>query len=116
MARRAPRSSLLAPMSNHKAETKPLPGGSEPGTSVVVEPLLGGSILAPPQFFESDAKRLRTLRMLGIGTPKSKRWLVPIPAYLITHPTAGPILIRARSPMLRMHGGGPRTRAGGGRK
>ena len=97
MARRAPRSSLLAPMSNLKAETKPLteplPGGSEPGTSVVVEPLLGGSILAPPQFFESDAKRLRTLRMLGIGTPKSKRWLVPIPAYLITHPTAGPILI-----------------------
>ena len=31
--------------------------------------------------------------MLGIGTPKSKRWLVPIPAYLITHPTAGPILV-----------------------
>jgi len=80
-----------------KAETRPLaeplPGGSAPGTTVVVEPLLGGSMLGPPQFFESNAKRFKALRMLGLGTPRSKWWLIPIPAYLITHPTAGPVLV-----------------------
>ena len=84
-------------MSKLKAQAtpleKPLPGGGSPGAAVTVEPLLGGSILAPQGFFESKGGRLANLRMLGIGTPKSKWWLVPIPAYLITHPTAGPILV-----------------------
>ena len=76
-----------------KALDKPLPGGGEPGVTVKVEPLLGGSILAPQGFFESRGGRFATLRMLGIGTPKSRWWLVPVPAYLITHPTVGPILV-----------------------
>jgi glyoxylase-like metal-dependent hydrolase (beta-lactamase superfamily II) len=76
-----------------KALEKPLPGGGDVGVTVKVEPLLGGSILAPQQFFESRGGRLETLRMLGIGTPKSRWWLVPVPAYLITHPTVGPILV-----------------------
>ena len=84
-------------MSKLKAETKalaePLAGGGAPGTTVKVEPLLGGSVLAPPQFFESRGGRLATVRMLGIGTPKSRWWLVPVPVYLITHPTAGQILV-----------------------
>jgi len=84
-------------MSKLKAQAKPLeqplPGGGSPGVAVTVEPLLGGSILAPQGFFESKGGRLANLRMLGIGTPKSKWWLVPIPAYLITHPTVGPILV-----------------------
>lgn len=84
-------------MSKFKAQAtpleKPLPGGGDAGTSVRVEPLLGGSILAPQQFFESKGGRLSNLRMLGIGTPKSRWWLVPVPAFLITHPTAGPILV-----------------------
>ena len=84
-------------MSKLKAETKalaePLAGGGPPGTTVKVEPLLGGSVLAPPQFFESRGGRLATVRMLGIGTPKSRWWLVPVPVYLITHPTAGQLLV-----------------------
>jgi N-acyl homoserine lactone hydrolase len=84
-------------MSKLKAQAtpleQPLPGGGSPGVAVTVEPLLGGSILAPQGFFESRGGRLANLRMLGIGTPKSKWWLVPIPAYLITHPTVGPILV-----------------------
>ncbi len=84
-------------MSKLKAEAKPLEeplaGGGSQGVAVTVEPLLGGSILAPPGFFENRGGRLAKLRMLGIGTPRSKWWLVPIPAYLITHPTAGPILV-----------------------
>ncbi|MCB0876431.1 MAG: N-acyl homoserine lactonase family protein, partial [Solirubrobacterales bacterium] len=84
-------------MSKLKAETRPLtaplPGGGEPGTSVKVEPLLGGSILSPPQFFAGKPGRLATIRMLGLGTPKSRWWLVPIPVYLITHPVAGQVLV-----------------------
>ena len=33
------------------------------------------------------------LRMLGIGTPRSNWWTVPVPAFLVTHPTAGPFVI-----------------------
>ena len=84
-------------MSKLKAQATPLdgplPGGGESGTAVVVEPLLGGSLLVPPGFLESKGGRLANLRMLGIGTPRSKWWLIPVPAYLITHPTAGPILV-----------------------
>jgi N-acyl homoserine lactone hydrolase len=84
-------------MSNVKAEAKPLenalPGGGSAGTTVVVEPLLGGSVVGPKGFFEARGGRLDGLRMLGIGTPRSRWWLAPIPAYLITHPTAGPILV-----------------------
>ncbi|MFN8113843.1 MAG: N-acyl homoserine lactonase family protein [Solirubrobacterales bacterium] len=84
-------------MSKLKAETRPLteplPGGGQAGTAVKVEPMLGGSILAPPQFFAGKPGRMATLRMLGLGTPKSRWWLVPIPVYLITHPTVGPVLV-----------------------
>ncbi len=34
-----------------------------------------------------------TARMLGIGTPRSQWWTVPIPAFLIHHPSAGPLLV-----------------------
>jgi glyoxylase-like metal-dependent hydrolase (beta-lactamase superfamily II) len=33
------------------------------------------------------------MRALGIGTPRSKWVWAPVPAFLITHPTAGPILV-----------------------
>ena len=84
-------------MSKLKAQARklsePLPGGGSAGVAVKVEPLLGGSIQAPRQFFESKGGRLAKVRMLGIGTPRSRWWLVPIPVFLITHPTAGPILV-----------------------
>ncbi len=31
--------------------------------------------------------------MIGVGTPRSKWWTVPCPAFLITHPKAGPMLV-----------------------
>jgi N-acyl homoserine lactone hydrolase len=80
-----------------KAETRPLtaplPGAGKPGTTVVVEPLLGAEVQLPRRFMESDGGRLALLRGLGIGTPRSKWWWAPIPAYLIHHPGAGPILV-----------------------
>lgn len=84
-------------MSKLKAEAKPLtgplPNGAPSGATVAVEPLLGGEVQAPRAFFENPGGRLRKLRMLGIGTPRSKWVWAPVPAFLITHPTAGPVLV-----------------------
>ncbi len=72
--------------------TRPLPGGGE-GATVSVEPLLGGEVQTPPGYFESKGGRLEVPRALGIGTPRSKWAWAPVPAFLITHPNAGPILV-----------------------
>ena len=80
-----------------KAETRPLseplPGGGASGITVTVEPLLGAEIQTPQRFMESDGGRLALLRATGIGVPKSRWWWIPIPAFLIRHPIAGPILV-----------------------
>ncbi len=77
------------------AETKPLsgplPGGRE-GATVVVEPILTGTMTCPPAMLEG-ASRLTMLRMLGLGTPRAKYWTIPIPAYLIEHPGVGKFLV-----------------------
>ena len=70
----------------------PLPGGTE-GTTVTVEPLDTGWLQAPPAWLEKAGNRTAQLRMLGIGTPRS-RWLtIPAPSFLVTHPSAGPLLV-----------------------
>lgn len=76
------------------AETRPLqkpfPKGKQ-GASVVVEPLLGGELQGPPGFFERPGGSWEKLRI--IATPRSRwRWL-PVQAFLIRHPSAGPILV-----------------------
>jgi N-acyl homoserine lactone hydrolase len=71
--------------------TSPLPGG-QAGATVVVEPLLTGTMASPMAFIES-AERLTTLRMLGLGTRRADFVDLPIPAYLIRHPVAGPFLV-----------------------
>lgn len=70
----------------------PLPGGRE-GATVVVEPLNGGELNCPPAMFESAGGRLAQLRALGIGTPRSRWWWVPCPAFLVRHPGVGPVLV-----------------------
>jgi N-acyl homoserine lactone hydrolase len=78
------------------AETKrahlPLPGGVE-GATVQVHPMRTARMLAMPHFFERPRGPLSTLRGLGLLTPKSRWTPVPIPAYLVEHPGAGPVLI-----------------------
>jgi N-acyl homoserine lactone hydrolase len=71
---------------------EPLAGGST-GASVVVEPLRVGEVQAPQAFFESAGGRFQTLKTIGVGTPRSRWWWVPCPAFLIHHPTAGPVLV-----------------------
>jgi N-acyl homoserine lactone hydrolase len=71
--------------------TAPIQGGAA-GSTVVVEPLLCGRVDMPGAFFESSPT-LATARMLGLGTPRSKYWSVPVPAYLVRHPSAGPFIV-----------------------
>ena len=71
--------------------TAPLAGGRE-GATVAVEPLLCGRMHAPRGFIEGSAQ-LTTVRMLGLGTPRSQWLALPIPAFLVHHPSAGPFLV-----------------------
>lgn len=60
---------------------------------MVVEPIVGGYMSAPPGWFASKGGRFAGLRAAGIGIPRSRWPEVPIPVFLITHPTAGKILV-----------------------
>jgi len=70
----------------------PLQGGVE-DAGVVVHPLCVARMLAMPHFLQRPSGPLATLRGLGVFTPRSRWTPVPIPAYLVEHPGAGPVLI-----------------------
>jgi N-acyl homoserine lactone hydrolase len=70
----------------------PLAGGQE-GATVTLQPLLCGEIRGPAGWFEAEPGLAGTLRALGVAVPKRELIHVPIVAFLIEHPTAGPILI-----------------------
>jgi N-acyl homoserine lactone hydrolase len=71
---------------------EPFPGGSAKAT-VAVEPLSGGEVHWPIEAMEAPSGPLAGLKSSGLFTRRS-RWLwVPCPAFLITHPTAGRILV-----------------------
>jgi N-acyl homoserine lactone hydrolase len=70
----------------------PLPGGQDEAT-VTLRPLLCGEMRGPAGWFEADPGLGGTLRALGVKVPKHELIRIPIVAFLIEHPTAGPILI-----------------------
>jgi glyoxylase-like metal-dependent hydrolase (beta-lactamase superfamily II) len=78
-----------------RAETRrlvePLSGG-RPGATVTVEPLKVGEFQVPPSYLDG-ANRLTTLRMLGVGVPRSKWHWIPVPAFVIRHPSAGVFVV-----------------------
>jgi N-acyl homoserine lactone hydrolase len=70
--------------------TKPLPGGRE-GASVVVHPMVCAYMDSPPEFMAMTGGKLATMRK-GLGSKKD--WMkLPIVAFLVEHPGAGPIII-----------------------
>jgi N-acyl homoserine lactone hydrolase len=78
------------------AETRPaalpLPGGRA-GATVTLHPLLVARMIGPPALFHRQEGRLAALRALGIGVPR-EQWLeLPVVAFLVEHPGAGPLLI-----------------------
>ena len=68
----------------------PLPGGRE-GAVVRLHPLLAGEMSSPPGFIHRSPGRLAVPRTLT-GRGKDRIWL-PVPAFLIEHPGAGPVLV-----------------------
>src|SRR5205807_1376929 len=81
-----------------RAESEPpsasLPlGAGSPEATVRLRPILCGDSLATPAWFFAEKGRGATRRALGIGVPKRDRLRSPIGAFLLEHPTAGPILV-----------------------
>jgi N-acyl homoserine lactone hydrolase len=70
----------------------PLPGGRE-GAVVRLHPLLAGRALAPPGWLLREEGRLAGLRAFGVRVAKDAFVPVPIVAFLLEHPSAGPVLI-----------------------
>jgi N-acyl homoserine lactone hydrolase len=70
----------------------PLAGG-QPGATVTLQPLLCAVMRGPKAWFERAEGRGAALKALGIGVPPSEIVDVPIVAFLVEHPGAGPILI-----------------------
>lgn len=70
----------------------PLPGGHD-GATVTLHPLLCGEMLGPEGWFHADPGPAGTLRALGVRVPKHELIRIPIVAFLIEHPSAGPLLI-----------------------
>jgi glyoxylase-like metal-dependent hydrolase (beta-lactamase superfamily II) len=50
-------------------------------------------VWAPRALLERRGGALSSLRAIGVGVPRSEREWIPVPAFLIEHPSAGPLLV-----------------------
>jgi len=71
---------------------EPLAGGT-PGASVVVEPIVAGHVDFPRKTMVSPGGRFLTMKLLRAMLFPAESNVVPVPAFLIRHPSAGPILV-----------------------
>jgi glyoxylase-like metal-dependent hydrolase (beta-lactamase superfamily II) len=72
--------------------SSPLPGGST-GARVAVEPLIAGHVDFPRAAMVDQGGNFKTLRLARAITSSKTAESVPVPAFLIHHPSAGPILV-----------------------
>jgi N-acyl homoserine lactone hydrolase len=76
-----------------KPAALPLPGG-KPGATVRVHPILTGEMHAPRAHSNRPTGRLAKAKILtGVLGPRGRWEWLPVPAFLVEHPNAGPILI-----------------------
>src|SRR3954453_22027281 len=71
---------------------EPLAGGT-PGATVAVEPMIAGRVTWPRTMMESPGGRLLALKLLRSLLTGKPAATVPVPAFLIRHPSAGAILV-----------------------
>jgi N-acyl homoserine lactone hydrolase len=71
---------------------EPLVGGT-PGATVVVEPLVAGHVDFPREMMVSPGGRLLTLKLLRALFGKRQPNVIPVPAFLVRHPSVGAILV-----------------------
>jgi N-acyl homoserine lactone hydrolase len=70
----------------------PLPGGSE-DARVAVEPLVAGHVDFPRAAMVDQGGSFKTLRLARAITSSKAAESVPVPAFLIRHPSVGPVLV-----------------------
>jgi N-acyl homoserine lactone hydrolase len=70
----------------------PLPGGRD-GAKVRVHPLLTATVQGPPAWFLREEGRFAWRKAFGFGVPKDQWLKAPIQAFLLEHPSAGPMLV-----------------------
>ena len=70
----------------------PLRGGKD-GATVRLHPLLCARMVAPPAFLERVDGRMSRLKALGVRVPRDEWIQIPVIAFLVEHPTAGPVLV-----------------------
>ena len=71
---------------------EPLAGGTQ-GATVIVEPLIAGRVNWPRPLMESPGGHFLQLRLMRMALTGKPPYLVPCPAFLIRHPSAGAILV-----------------------
>jgi N-acyl homoserine lactone hydrolase len=71
---------------------EPLAGGT-PGATVTVEPLIAGHSVFPVPMMESPGGRFLTLKLLRALLSGKPERTIPVPAFLVRHPSAGAILV-----------------------
>ena len=71
---------------------EPLAGGTQ-GATVTVEPLVAGSVTWARTMMESPGGRFLTFKLLRALLTGKPEMTVPVPAFLIRHPSAGAILV-----------------------
>lgn len=71
---------------------EPLPGGKV-GSTVTVEPLVAGHFDFPLPLMEKPQGRFLTVKLLASMLRDEPRRRIPVVAFLVRHPTAGPILV-----------------------
>jgi glyoxylase-like metal-dependent hydrolase (beta-lactamase superfamily II) len=71
---------------------QPLPGGSA-GARVAVEPLIAGHVDFPRAAVVDQGGSFKTLRLARAISSSKAAETVPVPAFLIRHPSVGPILV-----------------------
>jgi N-acyl homoserine lactone hydrolase len=79
-----------------RIEPKPLHeslAGGTPGATVTVEPIVAGTVTWPRTMMERPGGRFETLKLLHALLSGNPAATVPVPAFLVRHPSAGPILV-----------------------
>jgi glyoxylase-like metal-dependent hydrolase (beta-lactamase superfamily II) len=71
---------------------EPLAGGT-PGATVVVEPLIAGHVDFPRAMMVSPGGRFLTLKLARALFGRRQPNVIPVPAFLVRHPSAGAILV-----------------------
>jgi N-acyl homoserine lactone hydrolase len=82
----------MATAAEPRAAELPLPGGRA-GAMVRLRPLLTGRALVPEAWFIREDGLMAWRRALGFGVPREQWVEAPVPAFLVEHPGAGPVLI-----------------------